>query len=126
MTLAPIVADRVRENVSRSVKVRAADGAADLRIALETVLGVLVPEVEGAVGACGAEGTVLWVETDGIDGVDVAGVAVVGVSLAMALEAEVFRVVLGIDILNRATTFDAANSESGMIGEAGDNARLPF
>lgn len=64
VALAPVVADGVCENVPCAVEGSAGDGAPDGRIALETVLRVLIPEVEGAVTASGAEGTVDGVEGD--------------------------------------------------------------
>lgn len=54
------------------------------------MLRVLVPEVKGTVAAGGAEGAVLRVEGDGINGVDFCGVAGGAVGLAVALEGEVF------------------------------------
>jgi hypothetical protein len=71
------------------VEVCATDAAADFGVALETVLGILVPEVECAVAAGSAEGAVDGVEGDGVDRVDVGYVASVGGVLAMALEREV-------------------------------------
>ena len=89
VSLTPIIADGVRENASIPVERRRYNGPADLRIALQAVLGVFVPEVEGAVGAGGAEGAVLWVEGDGVDAVDVALVAHVRDVAAVAFEGEV-------------------------------------
>jgi hypothetical protein len=54
------------------------------------MLRILVPEVEGAVTACGREGAVHGVEGDGVDGVDLCSVARGGVGLAVASEGEVF------------------------------------
>lgn len=51
------------------------------------MLGVLVPKVEGAVGASGAERAVNWVEGDIVYGVDADDVVLGGV--AMALEGKV-------------------------------------
>ncbi len=65
-TLAPVVTDGVGEDVAVLAKARCDDAAADLGVSFEAVLGVLVPEVEGAVGACGGEGAVLWVEGYGV------------------------------------------------------------
>ena len=87
--LAPVVADGVGKDVAVAGEARGGDGAADLRVPLEAVLGVLVPEVEGAVGARSAEGAVLRVEGDGVDGVDFGHVALRGVLLAVAFEGEV-------------------------------------
>jgi hypothetical protein len=87
--LAPVVANRVGEDVAFAREACGGDGAADLGVALEAMLCVLVPEVEGAVGAGGAEGAVLRVEGDGVDGVDFGHVALGGVLLAVAFEGEV-------------------------------------
>jgi hypothetical protein len=87
IALAPVVTNRIREDVPRRTEARRGDRTADRGIALESVLGVLVPEVEGAVGAGGAEGAVLGVHGDGVDGVDLGDVALRGV--AVALEGEV-------------------------------------
>ena len=89
VALAPVVADGVGEDAARAVEGRGYDLAAHFRVPLQPVLGVLVPEVEGAVGARGTEGAVLRVEGDGVDAVDVALVARVGRGLAVALEREV-------------------------------------
>lgn len=48
------------------------------------MFGDSVPEVEGAVRSCGAEGAVYGVEGDGVDGVDVGHV--VGGWVAVAFE----------------------------------------
>jgi hypothetical protein len=87
--LAPIIAHRVGKDVAVTGESGSGDGATDLGVALEAVLSVLVPEVECAVGAGGAEGTVLWVEGYGVDGVDLGDVARGGVLLAVAFEGEV-------------------------------------
>jgi hypothetical protein len=89
VALAPVVADGVGEDVAVAREGCRCDAAADFGIALEAVLGVFVPEVEGAVGAGCAEGAVLGVEGDGVDGVDFGYVALAGVLLAVALEGEV-------------------------------------
>lgn len=71
------------------VEVGAADATTDLGVALQTVLGVLVPEVECAVATGCAEGAVDGVEGNGVDRVDVGHITGVGCVLAMALEGEV-------------------------------------
>lgn len=68
--LGPVVADGVGEDVAAAVERRGRDAAADRRVPLEPVLGVLVPEVERAVATGRAEGPVLRVERDVVDGVD--------------------------------------------------------
>lgn len=70
-------------------EVGAADASANLRVTLQTVLGVLVPEVEGAVATGGAESTMDRVEGNRVDRVDVGLIAGVGCVLTMALEGEV-------------------------------------
>lgn len=87
--LAPVVGHGVSEDVAVAGECGGGDGASDFRVALEAVLCVLVPEVEGAVGAGGAEGTVLRVERDGVDGKDFGDVALGGVLLAVAFEGEI-------------------------------------
>src|SRR5262249_40666666 len=68
--LAPVVADGVGEDGAGLVEGSCRDAPPDVRIALEPVLRVLVPEVEGSVGARRAEGAVDGVERDVVDGVD--------------------------------------------------------
>lgn len=87
--LTPVVADGVREDIAVLVEAGGGDAATDFGVAFQTVLGVLVPEVESAVGAGGAEGAMLWVEGDRVDGVDFCDVARGGVLLAVAFEGEV-------------------------------------
>ena len=89
VALAPVVADCICENVSVFAEARRNDAAADFRVALEAVLCVLVPEVEGAVGAGSRESAMLWVEGNGIYREDLCGFASVGVGLAVALKREV-------------------------------------
>lgn len=84
VTLAPVVANGVGKDAAVLVECRRRDAAADVGVALEAVLGVLVPEVERAVGAGGAKGAVDGVEGDGVDGVDIYGV--VDGLIAVALE----------------------------------------
>jgi hypothetical protein len=89
VALTPIVADRVRKDVSRAREGGSRDAAADLRVAFEAVLSVLVPEVEGPVATGGAEGAVDGVERDCVDTVDFGDITLVRVRLAVALEREV-------------------------------------
>lgn len=58
IALAPVVAHGVRKDSSRGVEVGCRNSATNLGVALQAMLGVLVPEVEGTVAACGAEGAV--------------------------------------------------------------------
>lgn len=87
VALAPVVADGVGKDAARLVERCRRDAAADVGVALEAVLRVLVPEVEGAVATGCAEGAVLRVERDVVDGVHAGGVALGRV--AVALEGEV-------------------------------------
>lgn len=130
----PIVTDTIREDAARAIEIRRADGAAHLGIPLEPMLCVLVPEMEGAVAAGGAEGAVLRVEGDGVDAVDVGAVvcgaggggARGGGRGAVAFEGEVGGGVLFLDVLDGAAALDAADGEAGAVVEARHDARLPF
>lgn len=82
--LTPIVTDRIREDAAVLVKCGGGNRAANGWVALESRMGVLVPEVKRPVRAGGAEGTVDGVEGDGIDRVDFA--AVVGWWFAVAFK----------------------------------------
>lgn len=90
------------------------------------MLGILIPEVEGTVATRSAERTVDRVEGDGVDGVDVADIAVVRWRLTVALETEVRAGVLVLDVLNGAATFDTAHGKARRVGEAADYPRLPL
>lgn len=87
VSLAPIVANSVSKDAASLVERGRRDGPADVGVALKTVLRVLVPEVEGSVGASRAEGAVDRVEGDIVDGVDIGDV--VGGRVAVAFEREV-------------------------------------
>ena len=97
VALTPVVADGIREDGAVPVESRRGDGATDIWITFEPVLGILVPEVERAVAAGCAEGTVDRVEGYGVDGVDVRDVLVVGGDMAVAFEGEVRAGVEGRD-----------------------------
>lgn len=87
VSLGPVVAYGVGEDVAVLVEVGRGDAAADVGVALESVLGVFVPEVERAVRAGRREGAVDGVERDVVDGVDAGNVSLRRV--AVALEGEV-------------------------------------
>ena len=70
-SLAPVVADGVGEDGACLVEGRGRDAAADTGISLQALLGVLVPEVERAVRAGGAESAVYRVEGNVVNGVNV-------------------------------------------------------
>lgn len=103
VSFAPVVRHGVGENAAGAVEIGCADCAADFGVAFQTVLGVLIPEVEGAVATGCAEGSMFGVEGDGVDGVDVCDVALVGDVLAVALETEVGSVgeVVSREVLER-------------------------
>lgn len=122
--LAPIVTDRIRKDVAIAIEIRRSDATSHFRIPLQAMLSVLVPKVESAIAARSAEGAVHWMEGDGIDRVDVAGVADRGA--AVALEAEVVALVFVIHVLNSASTFDASHRESRAVREGADDACLPL
>lgn len=67
VAFAPVVADGVGEDGAGAVEGRGRDRSPDLRVPLESMLGVLVPEMKGAVGAGCAEGAVHWMKRDGVD-----------------------------------------------------------
>lgn len=87
--LTPIIADCIRKDVAILGETSRSDATADLGVAFETVLCVLVPEVEGAIATGSAEGAVLGVEGDGVYGVDFCDVPRCRVLCAMAFEGEV-------------------------------------
>jgi hypothetical protein len=87
--LTPIVRDRIRKDTSIAVERSGGDGTADVGVALEAVLGVLVPEVERPVRPGRAEGAVNGVEGDGVYGIDVGDVAGAGGGFAVAFEGKV-------------------------------------
>lgn len=125
--LAPIVADCVRKHSTLAIEAGSGDRTANIWIALETMLGLAVPEVECTVRASSAERAMLRMEGDGIDGIDIGLIFVVGRGLSMALEREVVRGVAFFDVLNCAATFDTADREAVVVGcEAGDHAGLKF
>ena len=124
--LTPIIADRIGENATRAIERGRADGAAHLRVPLQAILGILVPEMEGAVAARGRKGPLHGMEVDRVDGVDIADVALRGRRLPMALEAEIRILVLLLDVLDGAPALDGADGEARRVGEAGHHPRLPF
>lgn len=126
VALAPVVAHGVGEDISVAVKGGARNGPANSWVPLQAVLGVLVPEVEGTVTSSGAKCAVDGVEADGVDGVDVADVTVGWGSFTVALEGEVGRGILILDVLDSTATFDTADGEARGVGEAADYPRLPL
>lgn len=149
VAFAPVVADRVGEDATGAIECRGRYGSADLRVPLESVLGVLVPEMEGAVGAGCAESPVHRVEGDGVDAEHVRHVTRRRWCLSMTFEGKVgakalqerVRLLGGwaevgkgvespavflLDVLDCATAFDTADCEARPVAEAADHACLPF
>jgi hypothetical protein len=126
VALAPVVAHCVSEDVAGSAEVCGGDASTDIRVALESVLGILVPEVERAVGARGGEGSVYGVERDGIDRENVLSVAIRCRRGAVAFEAEVVGLLVLGNVLDGTAAFDAANGVTGSVVECADSASLPL
>ena len=85
----PVVADRIREDVSVAVERRGRDGSPGLGVALETMFGIFVPEVKGTVGASSTKCTVDGMKGDGVNGVDIRAVTLVGNVLAMTFKGKI-------------------------------------
>lgn len=126
VTLTPVVADSVGKNISSAVESGAGNCSPNGRIPLQTMFGILVPEVEGAVTTGGAEGTVNGMEGDRVEGIDVVDVALVGRGLTVAFEAEVGARVLLFNILDGTATLDTTNGKPSGINETVDCPRLPL
>lgn len=126
VALAPIVTDGIGKNVSRAVEPCRGDGTSHFGVSFQSVFGVLVPEMESSVAACCAKGAVDRVEANGVDGEDVADVAVVGRCLTMAFETEVVAGVFVVDVLDRAAAFYTAHCETCAVAEGADYAGLPL
>lgn len=94
VAFAPVVADGVGEDTTGAVEGGGWDGSADLRVPLESMLGVLVPEMESAVGAGCAERAVHRVEGDGVDAVHVRYVTCRRRRLPVTFEGKVGAIVL--------------------------------
>lgn len=87
VALGPVVTDSVGEDGTVLVEGGGGDATTDVGVALKTMLGILVPEVECSIGTGRAECAVDGVERDIVDSVDVGDA--VGWGVAMALEGEV-------------------------------------
>ena len=89
ISLTPVVADSVGEDVTLTAEGGGRNGSTDDRIAFQTMLGVFIPEVKGAIRPGRAEGAMNGMETDGVDRVDVDDVALRWRSFAMTFKGEV-------------------------------------
>ncbi len=124
--LAPVVTDGIRKDAAVVVERRAHNRAPHLRVPLQPVLGVLVPEVERAVAPRRAEGAVHRMPVDVVDGKHLARVPVHGILLPVTLEGEVLAGVGLLDVLHRAAPLDGPDGEARRVREAADHARLPL
>jgi len=89
ISLTPVVADRVGKNVAIPVEGCGSNASTDLRIALESVLRIFVPEVESPVRSGRGKCTMNWMKRYGVDRKDLIHVTVGRVRLAMAFEGKV-------------------------------------
>ena len=126
--LTPVITHTISEYIPLSRKVRGRYRPSDFWIPFQSVLSILVPEVECPVGTSSAEGAMLRMEGYGVDGENVGIVAVANARLLgpMAFEREVRRAVFVFDILNGASALHAADGETTAIIEAGHHPSLPF
>lgn len=102
VALAPVVAHSVRKDVTARIEGRGRDASSHGRVALKSVLSVLIPEVECAIATGRAECSVLRVEGDVVDRVDLRDVALRRV--AVALEREVGTALYSLAIIFRNKT----------------------
>lgn len=124
VSLAPVVAYGISKDSTARVECGCCDAATYSGVALQSMLRVLVPEMESAIATSGAECTVLWVERDIIDRVDIGDVALRRVTVT--LEGEIASRILLLDVLNRAATFNGTNSETRRIRKAAHDTSLPL
>jgi len=122
----PIITDGICKYSPTLVKRCSTNGPSNLRIPFQTMLRILVPEVECTVATCGTEGAVHGVETYCIDAVDVADIPRCWGGLAVAFEAEVGGRVFVLDVLNGAAPLYRAHSKARGVCEAGYDSGLPF
>ena len=109
VALAPVVANSIGKDIPVPIEGSTRYGTTNTRVTFETVFGILVPEVKCTVATGGAESPMDWVETNRIDRVNVADIAVALWSFTVTFEGEVRRRVLLFDILNGTATFNTAD-----------------
>ena len=126
VTLTPVVTHSISKDVPVTVESSAGDSSPNGWISFQTVLCILIPEMEGTVTASGAESAMDRVKGDVVNGVDVADVALVGRGLAVTFEAEVGARVLIFDILDGTAALDTTDGKPGGIDEAAYHPRLPL
>ena len=86
---------------------------------LEAMFGVLVPEIESTVAACGGKGA-HGMEGHSIDSIQF-GVFRVRV-LPVTLEGKVFGQICVLNVLDCHTALDAADTKAGLVGENGNTS----
>lgn len=87
VTLAPVVADGVREDGTSRVESSSGDTTTNSWVPLQSMLSIFVPEVESPVTTSSAERPMLWVERNIIDRVHLRDAALR--RIAMAFERKV-------------------------------------
>ena len=90
----------------------------------ESLLGVLIPEVVDAVCAGRGEGGELFVESDGVDGVDVDDGGLSTFRVAVAFEGKVAADIFRIDVVDGDAAFDGADGEALAVRKGRDASRL--
>lgn len=130
MSLRPVVAGGVGEDLAPGGEGGPGDRLLHLLRGLQLGAGVLVPEGVAAVGADGGQRAVLRVEGDVVHHEDVLKVVVRAVR-PVALEGEVVLRIGRTEVLNGDAALDAADGEAGRwviglltVGEDGDAAVL--
>ena len=76
ISLTPVITYSICENTALSIERSSSDRCTSVRVTLESVLRVSVPEVKCAVTTGGGECTVFWVERDCVHAVYIADVLV--------------------------------------------------
>lgn len=114
--LGPVVADGVREDGAILVEGGRCDASSDIGVALETVLGILVPKVEGAVRASSAECAVDWVERDVVDSVNVDNVVLRRISVTLEREVQAAKNVSELPPDDRQNEAPRASFKGGQEG----------
>lgn len=73
VSLAPVIANGIGKNGTGLVEFGGGDTTTDIWITLQSVLGILIPEVECAVATGCTKRSMLRVERDVVDSIDICG-----------------------------------------------------
>lgn len=122
----PIIANGIRENIPRLIKRGARNRAPDGRIPLQTMLGILIPEMERPIATRRAKRAVDGVKRNRVDRIHIADIACIRRAFAMAFETEIRAGVFILDVLDGAAALDGADGEARGVCEAADDACLVF